>query len=110
MELITPVPVVMLAVMVEVPDPVRVAVDPVLKVATLLLLLVQVTSFERSEVVPSAKVPVAVNCSEPWLRSTEGVLGVMAMELNWLEVTVKEALPVMESWLAEIVVVPVPMV
>lgn len=56
-------------------------------------------------VVPSLKVPVAVNCCvTPWGR--EGMAGVTAIETRAAEVTVAVAEPVIEAEAAVIVVLP----
>ena len=59
----------------------------------------------RSCVLPSEKVPVAVNC---WIvpREMEGLAGLTLMEVNTAAPTVKSSVPVTEPKLAEMVTVP----
>lgn len=101
-----PLLVVTVAVMVVDPDESRVAKPLPLMVAMVVVPLVQATRVVRSLVELSAKVPVAVNCSVPWVRKTLGLLGVMAIEVNWVVVTIKLAVSEPESWLAEMVALP----
>jgi hypothetical protein len=65
----------------------------------------QITVVVRFCVVPSSKVPVAVNC---WLvpKAMLGLVGVTAMETSAAGVTVKVVLPVIPLELAVIVVAP----
>ena len=93
------------AVMVAVPVAIAVARPLLLTVATNGLAELHVTCLVISWVVPSAKVPVAVNC---WVASlsTLGSAGAIAMEDRVAEVTVRVALSATAPEAAVMVVVP----
>ena len=93
------------AVMVAVPVATAVARPLLLTVATNGLAELQVTCVVISWVVPSEKVPVAVNC---WVAppSTRGSAGVIAMEDRVAEVTVRVVLAETVPEVAVMVVVP----
>lgn len=78
---------------------------PLLTVATVASAELQCTVAVRSCVVWSVKVPVAVNCC-PVPSGIEGTAGVMAMDANCAAETVSVADPIIELYVAEIVVVP----
>ena len=92
-------------VMVVVPAVRAVARPLLLTVATAVLDELQVTEIFTSWVVPSEKVPVAVNC---WVAppGTLGLAGVTAMEDRVAEVTVRVVLPATVPEVAVMVVVP----
>jgi hypothetical protein len=93
------------AVMVAVPA-VRAVARPLLLIpATVVLDELQVTCVVISRVVPSEKVPVAVNC---WVAppGTLGLAGVIAIEDRVPEVTVRVVLPETVPEVAVMVVVP----
>jgi hypothetical protein len=96
----------MLAVIVALPDPTKVASPLLFIVATLLELLVHCTRFVNSRVEPSSKVPVALNCCVPCVWNSVGLEGSIEMDWSFVAVTVKVAVPETELWDAEIVVVP----
>jgi hypothetical protein len=97
---------VIVAVIVALPAPTNVANPLLLMVATLLLLLLHCTRFVMLSVVPSSKVPVAVNCRVLWVWKTDGLDGLIEMVRSLLDFTVRVAVPVFESFSALIVAVP----
>src|SRR6202035_2575853 len=96
-----------LAWMVVVPGPTAVAKPAALIVATVTAEELHVAVLLSFCVVPSLKVPVAVNCCGPPF-GTEGFAGVTAIDTSVADVTVSVVLPVMLLEAAWIVVVPVP--
>src|SRR6266478_5496450 len=78
-------------------------------VAAAVLEEVQVTELVRFWVVPSLKVPVAVNCCESPL-AIEALAGAMVIDCSTAAVTVSSVEPLMLPLVAEIVDVPVPTV
>ncbi len=96
------------AVMVAVPVAMAVDRPLLLTVATNGLDELQVTCVLISRVVPSEKVPVAVNC---WVVATEmtGLAGVKDMEDGLVEATVRVVLPETVPEVAVMVTVPVAM-
>ena len=100
------------ALMVVVPAPAAVTNPRVpfalLMAATFLLEELQVTDLVRSWVLPSVKVPMAVNCWRAALLRV-GLTGVTTMAKRVDAVTVKVVLAVTLPRAALIVVVPIPM-
>jgi hypothetical protein len=94
--------------MVVVPAVRAVARPLLLTVAAVVLDEVQVTCEAISWVVPSEKVPVAVNCRVV-PRGTLGLAGVIVMEDRVAEVTVRVVLPETVPEVAVMVAVPVAM-
>ena len=98
------------AVIVAVPIPALVARPCVplllLTTATMLELELQVAAVVTSCVLPSVKVPVAVNCCVV-PRGIEGLGGAMAIDTSMAGVTVSVPEPLIEPEVAVIVVVPV---
>lgn len=82
----------MLAVIVVVPVPAVLANPVLLIVATFTLEDVQVTWVVRFSLVPSLKLPMAVNCWE-LPRARLASLGVTVMEVRAALVTVNDAVP-----------------
>lgn len=74
-------------------------------VATLVLEELQVTASVMSIVVPSSKVPVAVNCWV-WLEVIEALLGVTAIERRFATVMVTLVEPLMVPEVAVMLTVP----
>src|SRR6202030_3411595 len=93
--------------MVVVPVPPAVPKPAALIVATVTAEELHVAVLVRFCVVPSLKVPVAVNCCVPPF-GTDGFAGVTAMDTSVAAVTVSVVLPVMPLEAAWMVVVPVP--
>jgi hypothetical protein len=93
------------AVMVVVPAVTAVASPLLSTVATAVLEELQVTEMVTSWVVPSEKVPVAVNC---WVvpPGTLGLAGVTAMEDKVAEVTIRVVPPETSPEVAVMIVVP----
>ncbi len=75
-------------------------------VATAVFDEVQDTPELISRLVPSAKKPIAANCSEVWDRFTVGFTGLISIEFSGDVVTVTLVEPEMPSALAEIVADP----
>ena len=96
-----------LAWMVVVPVPTAVARPATLIVATVTAEELHVAVLLRFCVVPSLKVPVAVNCCVPPF-GTEGFAGVTAIDTSVAAVTVSVVLPEMLPEVARMVVDPVP--
>jgi len=93
------------AMIVEFPVVKAVARPELLTVATLPAEDVHIALFVMSCMVPSLKVPVAVNCcTDP--TGSEGLAGVTAIEAMTAEVTVNTVLPVMEAEAADMVTLP----
>jgi hypothetical protein len=69
---------------------------------------IQLATDVRSFVLPSVKVPIAVNC---WLlpKAIEGFAGASAIDTNAAVLTVRVVLPTIEPEVAEIAAVPVVM-
>src|ERR1700733_7231650 len=95
------------AVIVELPTPAPLARPAVLIVATVAVPEVQVTVDVKFCVVPSLKVPVAVNC---WVAplAIEGFAGVTAIDCSVAAVTVSKVEPLIAPDVALIVEVPTP--
>lgn len=93
------------AVMVVVPAVTAVASPLLSTVATAVLEELQVTKMATSWVVPSEKVPVAVNC---WVvpPGTLGLAGVTTMEDKVAEVTIRVVPPETSPEVAVMIVVP----
>ena len=104
-----PLLVVTVAVIIVVaPAPLTNVASPLLlMVATAVLLLVHCTTLDRFCVVPLAKVPVAVNCCEPVVSATEGLVGEIEIEDKVEALMINEAVEDPSPSLAEIVVSPV---
>jgi len=95
----------MLAVIVVVPVPAAFASPLASMVATLTLDDAQLTWVVRFSVLPSLKLPVAVNCWEP-PSATLGSLGAIVMEVSSALVTVNDAVPTRPANSAVIVASP----
>jgi hypothetical protein len=95
------------AVIVEVPTPAPEASPAALIVAVAVVPELQVTLDVRFCVVPSLKVPVAVNC---WVLPLviDGFAGVTAIDCSVAAVTVSKVEPLMDDDVAVIVEVPTP--
>src|SRR5258707_6395193 len=94
-----------LAVTVAAPGEFAVARRVELMVRTLVGVLDHVTALERSWVVPSANVPVALSRRE-WWGVKEGFRGVTAIETNAGSATASLSLPVIDPSLAVTVAAP----
>jgi hypothetical protein len=95
------------AVIVEVPTPAPVASPDALIVAVVMVPELHVTLDVRFWVVPSLKVPVAVNCCVAPLV-IDGFAGVTAIDCSVAAVTVSKVEPLIDDDVAVIVEVPTP--
>lgn len=103
--MVVPVTPFILAEIVVVPVPAVLANPVVEMVATFMSEEVHATWVVRSSVVPSLKLPVAVNCSE-LPRPKLGLLGVIVMDVRVALVTVSDAVPTCPAKSAVMVATP----